>query len=395
MPTAQQPTPRHKILYFSTEFPPGPGGIGTHIYQVASHLTRLGWRGPVLTLQDYATPDEIQAFNRQLPFQVTTLRHWPTAPLEAIYRLNELARTARRWRPDLILATGERAVWLTALLSTMERIPWTAVWHGYTPIANWEKRLARWAYNQANALISVSHYSLKRLHAMDVQAPLEFVIHNGADPETFFPLSASQTAVYRQRVAPTASNILLTVGNLHWRKGQDIVIRALPQIHRQIPNVHYLVVGLPTQQAILEDLVNEVGVSEFVHFLGRVEAGELMQAYNACDIFIMNSRHSRDGQYEGYGIAAVEAALCAKPAVVSDNSGLTEAIVDGVTGIVVEEDSPDETAAAVLRLLGDETLRAEMGLQARRRALQEQTWAACALEFDQVLRQILASQPPG
>ena len=70
-----------------------------------------------------------------------------------------------------------------------------------------------------------------------------------------------------------------------------------------------------------------------MHFLGRLESESLVKYVNACDLFMMTSRHTSTGDFEGYGIAVVEAAFCGKPAVVSRNSGLAEAIVDGGPGL--------------------------------------------------------------
>ncbi len=185
--------------------------------------------------------------------------------------------------------------------------------------------------------------------------------------------------------------MLLTVGHVTERKGQEVVIRALPQILASQPDTHYWMAGLPTLQAKLEILALELGVLSHVHFLGRLDNADLRTAYNACDVFVMTSRHSSDGQFEGFGIAAVEAALCGKPAVVSDNSGLIEAVLPGKTGLVARENDPGSTAMAILTLLENPSLRQRMGEQARQRALDEQTWAASAAQYDLALQEILVS----
>src|SRR5205823_4374587 len=99
------------------------------------------------------------------------------------------------------------------------------------------------------------------------------------------------------------------------RKGQDNVIRALPAILRRIPNAHYYMVGLPTLREPLEQLASEIGVCDNVHFVGRAETADVVRWLNACDLFVMTSRTTANGDCEGFGIAVVEAALCGKPAV--------------------------------------------------------------------------------
>jgi len=185
--------------------------------------------------------------------------------------------------------------------------------------------------------------------------------------------------------------LLLSVGHVNERKGHDVVIRALPEILSVAPDVHFVVIGLPTLRARLEALAAQAGVTEHVHFLGRVGQDTLLEAYNACDIFLMPSRNAPDGDFEGFGIAAVEAALCGKPSIVSVGSGLAEAVQGEVTGICILEDDPAAMAAAVIRLLSTPELRTQMGEAARQRAISEQTWSVRVREYDEFLRAVVAN----
>ncbi len=178
------------------------------------------------------------------------------------------------------------------------------------------------------------------------------------------------------------------MGNVTERKGHDIVVRALPEILRRQPNTHYLVAGLPTRGRELEELAESLGVKDHVRLLGRVEADRLVRLLNAADVFVMTSRRTADGDVEGYGIAAVEAALCGLPSVVSGGSGLAEAVRDGETGLVVPAEDAPATAGAILSLLENEAERRAMGERARRRASAEQTWERCAARYDEALRSV-------
>jgi phosphatidylinositol alpha-1,6-mannosyltransferase len=131
-----------------------------------------------------------------------------------------------------------------------------------------------------------------------------------------------------------------------------------------------------------------LGVADRVHFLGRVDMQALVEAYNICDVYVMTSRHSQTGDFEGYGIAAVEAALCGKPSVVTSGCGLEEAILPGETGLLVPENDPQATAKTITLLLKDESLRRRLGDYGRQRALQDQTWGQCAAKYTRVLRTI-------
>jgi phosphatidylinositol alpha-1,6-mannosyltransferase len=380
-----------RLLIFSSEFPPGPGGIGSHAFQIAANLHSLGWEVAVLSPQDYSTDEEVKAFNRAQPFTLARLKHRSPPPLEALYRLIILRAWVKSWQPDILMASGEKAVWLAAVLARVQPYCWVAVGHGFEfgVQTSWRRYLNRRAFSAASGVICVSNYTRSRMLDMDVVPRYETVIPNGADRGVFHVLDPKQVDAFRHRLGLEQVPLLLTVGNVTERKGQDIVIRALPHILKSVPEVHYLVVGLPTRKEALTELARELGVAERVHFAGKVTLPTLVEAYNACDIYVMTSRHAQSGDFEGYGIAAVEAALCAKPAVVSSGSGLEEAIVAGQTGLTVPENDPEATAGALNKLLSDPVYRERLGRQARQRALQEQTWDTRSRRYDQFLRDII------
>jgi len=152
---------KHRLLILSTEFPPGPGGIGTHAYQLATGLTKRGWEVVVLTPQDYASEEEILSFNSSQPFPIVRLRHYPGSLPEGLYRLSVLIRWFYRWSPDVSIASGERAVWLMALVAPRMKRPWVAVGHGteFGVKSGWERYLTRWAFERASIVVAVSNYS--------------------------------------------------------------------------------------------------------------------------------------------------------------------------------------------------------------------------------------------
>jgi len=215
------------------------------------------------------------------------------------------------------------------------------------------------------------------------------VIPNGADPERFRVLPDAEVKDYRERMGLGASPILVTVGQVTERKGHDVVIRAMPGLLQRVPEAIYLIAGIPTRQTELTALADGLGVSDRMRFLGRLDADGLVRCLNAADVFVMTSRRTAAGDCEGFGIAVVEAALCGKPAVVSNGSGLAEAIADGETGIGVPEDDPDATADALARLLSNDALRLRMAQAALDRARTEQTWDIRAHEYNALLHDLL------
>ena len=380
-----------RITILSREFPPGPGGIGTHACQLANEFAAFGWRVSVVTPQDYAADEEIREFNASLPYPIVRLPSRRGLAIEAVHRWKVLSEHLRRFSPDVLLASGQRSVWLGSLLAARHGLPCVAIGHGseFGAASGWKHWLTRRSYQRAAAVICVSEFTWRFMESRNIQPRAGRIIPNGADETRFVKYSDDEVQRFRRKIGMQDARILLTVGNVTERKGQEVVIRALPQILEAHPNTHYCMAGLPTLRPQLSMLASELGVGDHVHFLGRTDARTLLAYMNACDVFVMTSRQTREGDCEGFGIAVVEAALCGKPAVVSAGSGLAEAIVDGETGLTVPQGNPQAAAEAIRRLLDDDALRGRMGEAARRRALAEQTSRRRAEQYDRFLRELV------
>jgi phosphatidylinositol alpha-1,6-mannosyltransferase len=382
-----------RLLLLSTEFPPGPGGIGTHAYQLMLNLQRLGWEVMVITTQNYANADEIDAFNRAQPFEIISLSSTSDVVRRLWVRWKIISRKIKDWQPDVIIGTGSRQAWMTALLAKYHHKISIAIGHGseFGFTSYWSKRITRWTFESVNAVICVSQYTENYMHSAGINPRRSVVIPNGADDSRFKQLPAIELEGFRQQKNIPKGYLLLTVGNVTERKGQDVVIRALPHTLKKEPDTHYLIAGLPSHKDAFLALARELSVEDHVHFLGRVASEDLLKYINVCDVFVMTSRHTAEGDFEGYGIAVVEAALCGKPAIVSDNSGLAEAIVDQHTGFLTRQNDPISTADALIALLQDDTKRHAMGKAAYERASTEQTWKHRAVEYHRLLGELTSA----
>jgi phosphatidylinositol alpha-1,6-mannosyltransferase len=381
-----------RILILATEFPPGPGGIGTHAYELARWLPEYGWEVRVCACQDYAEREEILRFNERQPFAVSSLIR-ASLPGGRLVHLARGSARGRAWKPNVVLATGRNAVLAGAWTRWFHRkARLVAVAHGTELQAGGilRRRLARKAFQQSDLAIAVSGYTKRLLGGIGLEERRVLVVPNGADANRFQPATPTAVAGVRSKLGLGAGRAILTVGHVSERKGQETVVRALPMVAEKVPDVEYWMAGLPSQRRFLEELAARLGVAGRVRFLGRLGEDALAEVVQACDVFAMTSRTTADGDYEGYGIAVIEAALCGKPAVVSDCGGLPEAVLEGETGFVVPEGDAEATARALVRLLADAGLRQQMGEAARRRALAEGTWEKRAGQYDRVLRELVS-----
>jgi len=381
-----------RLLIVSSEFPPGPGGIGTHAYQLAKHMASLGHDVVVLTPQSYVSLESIEQFNQQQAFIIHTLNKFPIPFIKAAYRWVVIRKIYRKYHPEVVVASGSRPVWLVALTLKNLSIPWIAIGHGgeFGDRGVLTNHLTKWAYSLADEIICVSHYTQKVMEQTGIKPKWATVIYNGADDERFHLLNDTQTLQIRENMGLTGQFILLTVGNVTPRKGQEVVIRALPAILRENPQTQYLMVGLPTYQNEFTQLAIQLGVQDHIKFLGLVEPEKIVQVFQACDLFLMTSQHSTDGDFEGFGIAVIEAALCGKPSIVADGSGLAEAVIDGVTGVVVPESDPEATAQVVINLWKEPARLKILGASAQQRAIMTFTWKNIARLYSQNIKEIVS-----
>ena len=114
------------------------------------------------------------------------------------------------------------------------------------------------------------------------------------------------------------------------RKGQDMVIRALPKLLKRYPDLVYLIVGDGRYRQTLETLVGQAGVGDTVVLTGEVRDVPLQQIYALCDLFVMPSREQLDQcDVEGFGMVYLEANACGKAVIGGRSGGIADAIIDG------------------------------------------------------------------
>ncbi len=344
----------------------------------------------VLTPQDYADDDEVIDFNRKQDFEIIRLPSHPVNIIKWIKRLAAFWDSLGSFQPQLVIASGARAVWISGLCLHLWKTPWVLVGHGTefglgSGVSAW---LTRWTGNRADAIICVSAYTLKAMQRMGINQPTAYIIHNGADQHSFFTLPDADVTHFRFEAGSEDKFVLLTVGKVSDRKGQEVVIHALPRVLQDYSNVIYWMAGLPENQRKLEAVASELGVLGAIRFWGRVDLDQLHMLYNACDLFVMTSRQLADGDFEGFGIAVLEAGLCGKTALVSDNSGLAEAVKHEVTGIIVPQNDADATAKAILSLIESPRTLKNFGLQAQQHVLENQTWEKVTARYREVLQYV-------
>jgi glycosyltransferase involved in cell wall biosynthesis len=170
--------------------------------------------------------------------------------------------------------------------------------------------------------------------------------------------------------------LVVAVGRLVPVKRFDLLVDALVAVRRTVPGLRAQIIGEGYERPHLEERIRAAGAGDWIELVGRRSDDELLDAYRRAWVLVSTS------QREGWGMTITEAAACGTPAVVTRIAGHSDAVVDGVTGILV--DTPSQFAGALDAVLRDETQRRRLGRAAREHA-GRMTWEATAAGTLEVL----------
>ncbi len=222
---------------------------------------------------------------------------------------------------------------------------------------------------QRATVICVSRYTERRVKAVSPDLKT-VVIPNGVDWQRFMQPGTPQV-----KHGPT----VLAVGAIKPRKGYHILIQAMKIVRRTIPDVQAVCIGSGQESGYFQNLKSQLehdGMTDCVHFLGRVAEDVLLGWYHSADLFALPVVTTSD-QFEGFGLIYLEANAAGLPAIGTLDSGAEDAIHDGETGLLVPQQDAQATADAIIRLLTDGTLRKRMGESALTHA-REYSWERTA-----------------
>jgi phosphatidyl-myo-inositol dimannoside synthase len=359
-----------RTLVVTNDFPPRAGGIQAFVHSLASRLPD----GEVVVYapawKDAAAFDAAQSF--------PVVRHRSTLMLP----VPEVLRRAR----DIARAEGCDRVWfgaaapLALLARPLRMARSVASTHGHevgwAMLPGGRQVLGRIG-RDVDVVTYLGDYTRRRLQpALGPQPRLE-PLPSGVDTDLFRPGAGG--AQVRRRHALTDRPVVVCVSRLVPRKGQDVLVRALPEVRRRVPGTVLLLVGGGPERGRLERLAVQVGVARDVVLTGSVPWQDLPAHYDAGDVFAMPCRTRRGGlEVEGLGIVYLEASATGLPVVAGRSGGAPDAVREGQTGHVVDGASVEQVAAAVAGLLEDPDRARSMGAAGRAWVQEQWRWDVLA-----------------
>lgn len=222
--------------------------------------------------------------------------------------------------------------------------------------------------------------------ALSTKAKSKLVkIAPGIDTDHFAP-DLGQLQL-RSELGLIDKKVIVSVGRLVHRKGQDFLIKSLPAILEKHPTAHILMVGEGPYRVDLTKMVEELNLSHAVTFIGRIQYNDLPRYICAGDIFAMPSRSRLAGlEVEGLGIVYLEASSCALPVVAGRSGGAPDAVVEGVTGFSVDGTSTVEISCAIIKLLDDPAKAKGMGAAGRSWIIENWRWDFWSKQFNALFK---------
>jgi len=207
----------------------------------------------------------------------------------------------------------------------------------------------------------------------------------GIDTEHFAPIDS---ASLRQSLGLGEKKVIVSVGRLVHRKGQDRLIESMRAIVQEVPTAHLLLIGEGPYRQHLQALVRKYALDDHISFIGRIQYADLPQYICVGEIFAMPSRSRFFGlEVEGLGIVYLEASACGLPVIAGASGGAPDAVIDGTTGVVVDGLDNAAIAVAAINLLNNPTQARLMGQAGRSWIVEKWNWQIWADAFKKLINE--------
>jgi glycosyltransferase involved in cell wall biosynthesis len=358
---------------------PADGGVGRHISDLAIGLRRRGYEvllcGPT-----------VPAGLGQFPHVALDLRR-AVAPRSDLAAVARFRRILGETCPDIVHAHSSKAGAVARLAKlTRPRIPVIYTPHGYSFAGYFSQSAERLAYRGiertlaplASRVVCVCEAEARLARSVGPRSRVR-VAYNGIAPAGEGPPDA--------RVAELASRgpVIGALTLLRPGKGIETLIDAVPSVLLRHPKAQVAILGDGPDLDALRARAQRRGVAHAVHFLGP--SADPLGALRAMDVFVHPS------WAEAFPYVILEAMSLGRPIVASDVGGIGEALVDGVSGVLVPARNDTALAGALLAMLDDPARRAQLGAMALSRVGEQFTQAAMVDRLVSVYDEFVGSSP--
>ncbi len=352
-----QPSKRKKILVPSFDFKPQLGGVAHYVHELMTVLHNE-YHLDIHILARQAPG--AAAYDAVSPFKITRIKTPEMAALALPRWTKAVWKMQKNLKPDFIFCPlwfpDATSVYLAQRLGA-PKSPYYIAAHAMeivesekTPKLYLRKKflsgLKLKTFLHAEKIFPVSRFTKDLISQITNLTESKLcVATNGINTNVFQP---SPTTA-KDRFHRSTKN-LLTVTRLHPYKGVDMVLRSLPALIKQGIDLKYRIVGTGSDLERLKKLVSELSLQSHVLFLGALSQREIIEHYNAADLFILLSRQELP-DVEGFGLVFLEAAACGLPSLGGASGGIPDAIDNGQSGWLVDPTDLQKIERQLFKLL--------------------------------------------
>lgn len=379
-----------KVCLVAPYFAPLRGGVETYTFQTCNHLrdryghdifvvtTRHGY-GSVLVeervgFRTYSLPAAMRISNTPVGFG------W-YRKLHDIFEFE---------RPDVINAhtpvpfladIAERARGDIPIVLTVHNDIEKSTFIGKIMTGAYYRTLGDKTLKQSDGVVVTSNYYLDSSPRLSAQRSKLTIAMCGVDTEVFHPKTSNFQVAYN---GYEARKIVLFVGSMdatHSHKGLHILIHSIAQLRDQYKDILLIAVGKGDAVSKYQKLANKLGLNDHILFPGVIEDLDLANFYRAANVCVLPSIN----RSEGLGLVLIEASACQTPVIGTRVGGIPFAILDNITGLLVEPGDVNSLAGAIARILADPELAASMAINGHRYVNEKFTWSTSAEAVNEAL----------
>ncbi|MBN2168228.1 MAG: glycosyltransferase family 4 protein [Actinobacteria bacterium] len=378
-----------QALILSWEYPPRIiGGLGRHVYHLATSLADEGIKVHVVTKDHPDTPSyefsqgvhiyRVSDYPPQIPQEdwVPWTLQLNIALLErSISLMNDLGSVDVIHAHDWLVAhaaSGLKHAYQAPLVATIHATEYGRhQGHLPGPMNRLIHQIEWWLTFESVRTICCSQYMADQVEKIfELPNDKIDIIPNGIDTSSF--KHEVNIDLHKRKYVPPGDKLVFFVGRLVYEKGIQTVIEAMPVILKKVPNVTFVVAGTGPHMNQLHAMTHELGLDKKVKFTGYIDNDTLSAFYRYADLTVVPSL------YEPFGMVVLESMAMDTPTIVADTGGLSEIVIHEETGLKFRAGDPKSLAEAMLRVLTDEKLARRITTDARRYMGDRYSWKTIA-----------------
>lgn len=372
-----------KVCLVAPYFAPARGGVETYTLQICTHLrekyghdifvvTTRRSHGSVLVeervgFKAYILPAGIKVSNTPVGLG------W-RRKLREIFAIEQPDVINAHTPVPMLADIAERARGCIPFVLTIHNDIEKSSFLGKLMSAGYYRVLGDKTLEQSDGIVATSDYYVATSRRLSAQRSKLTIATCGVDTDLFHPLSSDSLVVHK---CCQGRRVIIFVGSMdttHAHKGLDILIHSVAQLRDRYENILLLAVGKGDAIPRYQKLANKLGLGDHILFPGPVEDSELADFYRSADVCVLPSTN----RSEGLGLVLIEASACQTPIIGTRVGGIPFAVLDNITGLLVEPGDVNALAGAIDRILADAELAASLGTNGHRYVKEHFTWSAAA-----------------